>query len=92
MPQLQPRALGSLYATSYSSQGSGGSILTRLHTGLFNYDTLITVYMEVLLWRKLENKIAVVQSFWDGAYRSRAICGCIIIRHLYLIFIYLNAN
>jgi hypothetical protein len=32
--QLYPRALGSLYAASYDSQGSGGGILTRLHTGV----------------------------------------------------------
>jgi hypothetical protein len=32
--QLYPRALGSLYVASYDSQGSGGGILTRPHTGL----------------------------------------------------------
>jgi hypothetical protein len=32
--QLYPRALGSLFVDSYDSQGSGGGILTRLHTGL----------------------------------------------------------
>jgi hypothetical protein len=31
--QLYPRALGSLSVTSYESQGYGGGILTRLHTG-----------------------------------------------------------
>jgi hypothetical protein len=31
--QLYPRALGSLYVASYDSQGSGGGIPTRLHTG-----------------------------------------------------------
>jgi hypothetical protein len=31
--QLCPRALGSLFVASYDSQGSGGGILTRLHTG-----------------------------------------------------------
>jgi hypothetical protein len=31
--QLYPRALGSLSVASYDSQGYGGSILTRLHTG-----------------------------------------------------------
>jgi hypothetical protein len=30
--QLYPRALGSLFVASYSSQGCGGGILTRLHT------------------------------------------------------------
>jgi hypothetical protein len=30
--QLQPRALGSLFVTSYDSQGCGGGILTCLHT------------------------------------------------------------
>jgi hypothetical protein len=29
MAQLYPRALGSLYVTSYDSQGSDGGILTR---------------------------------------------------------------
>jgi hypothetical protein len=32
--QLYPRALGFLCVASYDSQGSGGGILTRLHTGL----------------------------------------------------------
>jgi hypothetical protein len=32
--QLYRRALGSLFVASYYSQGSGGGILTRLHTGL----------------------------------------------------------
>jgi hypothetical protein len=31
--QLYPRALSSLFVSSYDSQGSGGGILTRLHTG-----------------------------------------------------------
>jgi hypothetical protein len=31
--QLYPRALGSLFVASYDSQGYGGGILTRLHTG-----------------------------------------------------------
>jgi hypothetical protein len=30
--QLYPRVLGSLFGTSYDSQGYGGGILTRLHT------------------------------------------------------------
>jgi hypothetical protein len=34
MAQLYPRALGSLFVASYDSQGYGGGILTRLHTGL----------------------------------------------------------
>jgi hypothetical protein len=33
--QLYPWALGSLFVASYDSQGSGGGILTRLHTGQF---------------------------------------------------------
>jgi hypothetical protein len=32
--QLYPRALGSLFVASYDSQSYGGSILTRLHTGI----------------------------------------------------------
>jgi hypothetical protein len=31
--QLYPQALGSLFVASYDSQGYGGRILTRLHTG-----------------------------------------------------------
>jgi hypothetical protein len=31
--QLYPRSLGSFFFSSYDSQGSGGGILTRLHTG-----------------------------------------------------------
>jgi hypothetical protein len=31
--QPNPRALGSLFVASYDSQGCGGGILTRLHTG-----------------------------------------------------------
>jgi hypothetical protein len=31
--QLYPRALGSLFVSSYDSQGYDGGILTRLHTG-----------------------------------------------------------
>jgi hypothetical protein len=32
--QLYPQVLGSLFVTSYDSQGYGGGIRTRLHTGL----------------------------------------------------------
>jgi hypothetical protein len=32
--QLYPRALGSLSVASYDSQGYGGGILSRLHTGV----------------------------------------------------------
>jgi hypothetical protein len=35
--QLYPQALGSLFVASYYSQGYGGGIRTRLHTGKFNY-------------------------------------------------------
>jgi hypothetical protein len=33
--QLYPQALGSLFVASYDSQGYGGGIRTRLHTGMF---------------------------------------------------------
>jgi hypothetical protein len=33
MAQLYPRALCFLFVASYDSQGCGGDILTRLHTG-----------------------------------------------------------
>jgi hypothetical protein len=32
--QLYPQALGSIFIVSYDSQGYGGGIRTRLHTGL----------------------------------------------------------
>jgi hypothetical protein len=32
--QLYPGALGSLFVTSYNSQGYSGGILTRHHTGV----------------------------------------------------------
>jgi hypothetical protein len=32
--QIYPRALGSLSVASYDSQGYGGGILSRLHTGI----------------------------------------------------------
>jgi hypothetical protein len=34
--QLYPRALGSLFVVFYDSQGYGGGILSRLHTGYIN--------------------------------------------------------
>jgi hypothetical protein len=34
MAQLHPQALGSLFVASYLTQGYGGGIRTRLHTGL----------------------------------------------------------
>jgi hypothetical protein len=42
--QIYPRALGSLSVTSYDSQGYGGGILTRLHTGLAVYFLLHNIY------------------------------------------------
>jgi hypothetical protein len=49
--QLYPRALGSLYVASYDSQGSGGGILTRLHTRLpkFTLAPVVEVKVEVNL-------------------------------------------
>jgi hypothetical protein len=34
MAQLYPQAMGSLFVASYDSQGYGGGIRTRRHTGL----------------------------------------------------------
>jgi hypothetical protein len=39
--QLYPQAPGSLFVASYDSQGYGGRILTRLHTG----DIYIYIYI-----------------------------------------------
>jgi hypothetical protein len=50
MVQLYPRALGSLSVASYDSQGYGGGILSRLHTGY----TIIYAYTHVdsvIQWR-----------------------------------------
>jgi hypothetical protein len=44
MAQLYPQALGSFFVTFYDSQGYGGGILTRLHTGRFSeYGNQISV-------------------------------------------------
>jgi hypothetical protein len=48
--QLYPRALGYIFVASYGSQGSGGGILTRLHTGLLRcmfVPTYLTVFTAV---------------------------------------------
>jgi hypothetical protein len=42
--QLYPQALGSLFVAFYDSQGYGGDILTRLHTGFYiKHILLLTV-------------------------------------------------
>jgi hypothetical protein len=56
--QLYPRALGSIFVASYDSQGYGGGILTRLHTGLqtkWNYkknysSTSHRLFLPICLW------------------------------------------
>jgi hypothetical protein len=44
--QLYPRVLGSLFVASYDSQGYGGGILTRLHTGYYFVPFKNDNYME----------------------------------------------
>jgi hypothetical protein len=44
LTQLYPEVLGSLSDASYDSQGCGGSIRPRLHTGL-GFEILIVVLM-----------------------------------------------
>jgi hypothetical protein len=39
--RLYPRALGSLFVACYISQGYGGGIRLRLHTGIIIYNILI---------------------------------------------------
>jgi hypothetical protein len=41
MSQLYPQAPGSLFFAPYVSQGYGGVILTRLHTGSFSIKSLL---------------------------------------------------
>jgi hypothetical protein len=53
--QLYPRALGSLSIASYDSQGYGGGILSRLHTGNLSVPLDIPVYMAS---RKKTRKVA----------------------------------
>jgi hypothetical protein len=43
MAQLCPRALGSFFVASYDSQGYGGGILTRLHTGFLRFQVQVQV-------------------------------------------------
>jgi hypothetical protein len=46
MAQLYPQALGSLFVVSYASQGYGGGIRPRLHTGFgFEVPTAVTTCM-----------------------------------------------
>jgi hypothetical protein len=44
--QLYPPALGSIFIASYDSQGYGGGIRTRLHTGLSLLDIIRWLYMK----------------------------------------------
>jgi hypothetical protein len=80
--QIYPRALGSLFVASYDSQGCGGGILTRLHTGMFTwlgnflYDTGPNgehfVRNEVLK-KKSRYRTAFVSPFvcvWEGKQRE----------------------
>jgi hypothetical protein len=41
--QLHPQALGSLFVSSYDTQGYGGVIRTRLHAGPITADVLVLV-------------------------------------------------
>jgi hypothetical protein len=47
--QLYPQALGSLFVSSYVSQGYGGGIRTRLHEGTPNCLTLTAKLLLALL-------------------------------------------
>jgi hypothetical protein len=50
--QLYPRALGSLFVASYDSQGYGGGIITRLHTGLIygRANKCVYIYIYICVW------------------------------------------
>jgi hypothetical protein len=50
--QLHPQALGSLFVASYDSQGYGGGIRPRLHTGLFVVRITIYILIHYSLWAK----------------------------------------
>jgi hypothetical protein len=45
--QLYSQALGSIFVASYDSQGYGGGILTRLHTGLLKLNECLALRMPV---------------------------------------------
>jgi hypothetical protein len=42
--QLYPQALGSIYVTSYNSEGYGGDILTLFHTGSIPARAMLSLY------------------------------------------------
>jgi hypothetical protein len=46
------RALGSLSVASYDSQGCGGSILTRLYTGVCDIYWIFSRYISTFVWYK----------------------------------------
>jgi hypothetical protein len=71
--QLYPQALGSLFVTSYGSQGYNGGILTRLHTGLWlNFNLRPTVSWPVRLGvrRHLEQVTRFYISLIDNYFLS----------------------
>jgi hypothetical protein len=67
--QLYPRALSCLYVTSYILQGYSWNILTRLHTGITNFQNhlmqilwypglTVEIHMKVLTsWNAIFNKL-----------------------------------
>jgi hypothetical protein len=81
MTQLYPQALGSLFVASYDSQGYGGGIGPRLHTGLSRIKS-VGPYSESLKGRDQlsylhvrENniKIDLEDSVWGcGLYTARS--------------------
>jgi hypothetical protein len=75
--QLYPQALGSLFVTSYDSQGYGGSIRPRLH---MEFSKINSTYLTVLLiasrhgqHRKHRSSVAVYGPFPSSLFRGRCL-------------------
>jgi hypothetical protein len=69
LAQLYPQALGSLFVSSYDSQGCGGGILTHLHTG-FDAWSWSESYLKVQPYLientpRLHNKHQSIYPVWE---------------------------
>jgi hypothetical protein len=95
MAQLHPQELGFLFDASYDSQGYGGGIWTRLHTGSeidsasMNYRYHIADMEHVSTWttKRVPNSLSgqvlhlnSLEGVWIVSFNSKAILH---IRHVY---------
>jgi hypothetical protein len=60
--QLYLWALGSLFVASYGSQGYGGVVLTRLHTGALKTDFLLKIYKNSVRTSKETHYVSVTET------------------------------